>query len=268
MFSKNKKIIIIISASLLLAVLVFLNLKNKEKETQKNVSYAHHGQISSISLNDVRIDAYYFVPRDATSKLNVNWKSLLENSLAETKNFYESQTNKRIKINYQIYPDVVVGRQDTLFYDGGDTRNGNPQALLSVKSEIEARIKDSLGFPSTQGSYRAVAILYEGVGASAMVLMDKQPKVQSQSHVVAVADNQAPAFLVSEGFLSGSSYKDYGVTVFAHEFGHILGLEDTYEPTSAVITNDIMGFGRTRPINYTYIAPENLKLLGIEDYED
>lgn len=272
MFSKKQKLVALITASLLLAVsgIVFVLNKPKVLEERK-IQSAHHGQISEISLKEVHIDAYYFVPKDQAGSLDPKWKQNIEKALKNSKIFYEYQTADALNINYSVFPKPLFGREESFYYNGRDTSNGNPSALLAIKSEIETRQKydadfESLGFPGNSGTYRAMAIVYEGVGAASMLLVDKKPDKSNTSHVVAVEKNESPAFLVSNFFLNSSSYKDYGETIFAHELGHILGLSDAYEFGSESVTNDIMGTGRFRPLDLTYLTAGHLKQLGVGLY--
>ena len=117
--------------------------------------------------------------------------------------------------------------------------------------------------PSKSGEDSVIAILYQGVGSSGTVVTDPGAASQGLESVV-LEDNQPQAFLVSSYFFSGSSYRDYGNTIFAHEFGHILGLEDSYDLKSDKALDDgIMGSGRFRPLSATYLSLENKKKLGL-----
>ncbi len=260
------------TASLLLAVsgIVFVLNRPKILEERRKQT-AHHGQISEISLREVHIDAYYFVPKDQVERLDPKWKENIDKALKNSKSFYEYQTANALGIDYSIFPKPIIGREESSYYNGKDTSNGNPSALLAIKAEIETRQKydadfGSSGFPGNSGTYRAIALIYEGVGAASMLLVDKKPTQGKISHVVAVEKNELPAFLVSNFFLNSTSYKDYGETIFAHELGHILGLSDAYDLGSESVTDDIMGMGRFRPLSLTYLTAEHLRQLGVELY--
>ena len=268
MLKKNKNIIFgMIAASILLAV--FLIVKHQRAlETVGPVKVtAHHGQIKSISLEDTRVDAFYFVPKDFENSIDSAWKQHLENALSQTKLFYEKQVGGGINITYNIFPTPILGKEDSTFYNGNDTSQGNPSALILVYAEIQARIAsdinvDGNSFSRTGGTFHPSVILYEGVGASAMLLLDTVPKDLPKSHVVAIDDSSAPAFLISDYFFTGDSYKDYGTTFFAHEFGHIIGLVDAYTGDTGFSTSeDIMGMGRFKPLNATYLDDSSKKLL-------
>lgn len=267
MFKKNKNIIyFVIAASFLLAVFLIVRQRGVSHVAGPSAT-AHHAQIKSISLTDTRIDAFYFVPKDFSDSQDPEWKKHLERALADTKLFYERQVGGGMTIQYNIFPTPIIGKEDSSFYNGADTSKGNTSALLSVYAEINARIQPNVNvdgnvFSRTGGTFHPSVILYEGVGASAMLLLDKAPKDLPKSHVVAVDDSTPPAFLISDYFFTGEAYKDYGVTIFAHEFGHIIGLMDAYNGDDGFSTGeDIMGMGRFKPLNATYLDENSRGLL-------
>lgn len=201
------------------------------------------------SIERISITAFYFIPRDKThSKLN-GWRQTLTRNLEKLKEFHALQLQEYSEITYEIYPSPIEGIHTSLYYDSETTQFGNPHALRQVALEIEQRVfnKDGnlyfTGFgQSDEQAYQVWYIMYEGVGSSG-------------------SENVA---LISSTFLSDPQYKVYGITYFVHEFYHTLGLADGYEtPSDIPFTDDIMGSGRTKSINQTFLSRENLNHLGL-----
>lgn len=202
-----------------------------------------------LSVSKIAIKAFYFVPKNRTKRTSSEWYQVLEKSLKKLVNFNSLQLQGRSEVVYKIYPVPIVGEKEGIDYDTENTQYGNPQALLAMNREIKRRVLDSAGdlydldFSETEAPYRRVAmILYEGVGASG-------------------TDDAA---MVSRIFLTDPEYSLTGATIFTHEFYHTLGLPDGYTiPEAVPTTEDIMGLGKQRPVEKTYIQREFLRKLGI-----
>lgn len=185
------------------------------------------------SIANIQLIAFYFVPKNRKDRAAPDWKEALERNLKKLVLFHQLQFGGASKLEYEIHPEVVLGEEDNIAYDTDVTQHGNPEALKRIAEEMERR-----GF----GGGRAMFIMYEGVGASG-------------------TDGVA---LVSRVFLTDPRYKDTGATILAHEFYHTLGLPDEYDTETAVaFSDDIMGLGRERPLDRTFIKKDSLGKMGI-----
>jgi len=64
--------------------------------------------------------------------------------------------------------------------------------------------------------------------------------------------------------LSEPQYKNISASIIAHEFYHTLGFPDKYNTvTGSAFSEDIMGLGRLRPIEETFIDSDILKRAGL-----
>lgn len=188
---------------------------------------------SARSLANIYLKVFYFVPKNRKERVAQNWKEALEENLNKLISFHNLQFGGASRMKYEIYPEIIFGEEDGAAYDTDVTQHGNPEALKRITEEIKNR-----GF----GGNAVTLIMYEGVGASG-------------------ADG---AVLVSRVFLADPRYKNIGATILAHEFYHALGLPDEYDSDTAVaFSDDIMGLGRERPIEKTYIKKELLNQMGI-----
>ncbi len=221
-------------------------------------------------LHQVVIKAVYFVPKDRVVEIDTNVTQLLSGALQKSVDFYSLQLSKNIAFLVQVYPKPIIGKQSHLFYDSLDTSNGNPHALLSIRQEIleifkaPGNVANSEFFRVDKDSFTGLFILHQGVGASATVLVPAGSAAGTDTIVLSGGD--MPAALVAYGFLTKPSYKDYGVTIFTHEFGHLLGLQDHYDTkTGKAFEDDIMGSGRIRPLEFNYLSRSAKKLLGVSE---
>ena len=224
------------------------------------IKQAHMYKDPRRPVDEIRIAAFYFVPQNRTDGMLEAWGKVLKENLQELQKFHAIQFQGYSRVTLDIYPQEIVGDKANSLYDTDDTRNGNPQALRSIAFELHKRVFDPAGdlyrpdFVSQEslagyreanmvgGVYPVIYIMYEGVGAAG-------------------SENVA---LLSRTFLSRPEYADYGVTLFAHEFYHTLGIPDAYEFDTAIATStDIMGLGRFRSIEKTFLDSKIKKALGL-----
>ena len=210
------------------------------REAAKPPLDAHMYNDTSQSIADISLLAVYFVPRNRQNNVLSNWKEVLEKNIQKLKEFHSLQLQGRSSLTYTIYPEPIIGDKEGIVYDTDITQHGNPEALKSITFELETR-----GFVSTEGSgtpYSVLLIMYEGVGASG-------------------GDTTA---LISRTFLVAPEYREFGASILAHEFYHTLGIPDGFDLTTAIsTTSDIMGLGRFRPIEKTYLNKATLTALGL-----
>ncbi len=219
------------------------------KENPPEIKTSHFYRDPKRTLGEIEIFAFYFIPQNKIKAQISNWRELLEGNLKKLQEFHSVQFQERSKITYEIHPEAITGLRENLFYDTDVTQHGNPEGLRRVAEEIEMRALRPEGDQFWQdfakdepGVYKVMLIMYEGVGA---------------------AGSENVAF-VSSRFLSDPQYRTISASIMAHEFYHTLGIPDGYELESAIPTSqDLMGLGRLRPIEKTYISRETLKRMGL-----
>lgn len=229
----------------------------------------------------IKIAAFYFVPKNKTEELNENWKDILQGSLKKLHDFHSVQLQARSNIEYEIYPNPIIGFKNNIDYDTESTQAGNPQALLNISEELEKRVFKSSGdlynssfFNIDSDELPVLAIMYEGVGAVGGMIYEDDLETRGEiaqkfglpEHMIHIVDIKSVDgfFLINRVFLSELEYQSTGPSIFAHEFYHTLGIPDEYKEYKAIPTSeDIMGLGRFRPIEKTYIDKDTLKKLGL-----
>lgn len=192
----------------------------------------------------IRLDLVYFLPKDVSHNLVPGWKTHLEKAAEQVKEFYLLQLEDSVDFQIHIYPKSIIGENATAFYNGEGTDGGNPHALLAIEAELRER------FPqSGEGVWNVLGIIFEGVGAS--------------------GSGEKRTFLLAREFLTREKIKNaYGLTFFAHEFGHAIGFPDSFDGGHEVLKDDVaytdddlMGAGRYKPLSHTYLSDETKKYL-------
>ncbi len=245
----------------------------------------HYAGHEGIGIGHVRVKAFYFVPQGVAPSIGSSWEEIIKVALEATKQFYAFQLHEATSIEFDVYPSVVVGAEDSSYYEdvfvsderGNKKRKcGNAQALQTAREELLSRalsLEGDLYIESfgrrEAGEFRAMVIVYEGEGASALLLggeVQGQGSTGQACETVALGTKELPALLLSASYLAGAE-GEVGLTVLGHEFGHLLGLPDhqvMLEGGKASYTNnDIMGAGRFRLLGNTYLSAESKKLLGL-----
>lgn len=225
------------------------SINNVYRQDAMPIFSAHRFNDPSHSIEHIEIKALYVVPKDHQDKIISDWQPVIRKHLQELGAFHELQLRGRSSMTFDIYPEIVIARQDHRVYEADMGFYSNPVTLSTITREIEKRVLSSAGdlyqadfALSATGSYRSLYIIYEGAGASA------------NDHVA----------LLSRSFLTDSNYMHKSQTYFAHEFYHTLGLPDAHDlASSLLLTDDIMGFGRERPLDQAYIAHESIKGFGL-----
>ncbi len=256
------KIITILSILLfsILAYFVYQNffISDYQNPNPKDLNI-HFFKDSEISLKNIKVKLVYFVPNDRMDSRRENWKKDLKDLSKSLSLFHEAQFRGFSKLSFDIFSDPVIGFRGADFYDGEDTSFGNPNALVSVNDEIKKRLfqKDgdlySLDFvKSDNDQYVVLGIVYEGVGATGgMETIDKYKQKGDLNRV----------FLVSSSYLDKEVKNGY--TTFYHELLHTFGAPDFYSE-KYIYSDDIMGGGRKKPLESTYIDKKLLKDFGMD----
>jgi hypothetical protein len=182
----------------------------------------------------IEVKAVYFVPKDKVSEVVPEWSLNAGQVLDEMQAFHNLQFGGKMNFQYGILPETIVGENNSVFYNGTDTGGGNPHAWSAVREELNRR----LGEVSSTATFSVRLVIYEGVGA--------------------MGGNDT--VLVSSGYLRSKTYRPLAASIFYHELGHVMGLRDDYDyTTGSPRSDDIMGWGRIRPLGQTYISDANKK---------
>jgi len=211
-------------------------LRVDREEFSANV-LPHHFEREDVNIALVSVKALYFVPANKRDAIRANWREVLGKHLERLQEFHTLESAGRSALQFEIDSQPVIGREENTFYDSDVTQHGNPEALRRISKELE----EGGYFSEARDGYRVFLILYEGVGASG-------------------SENVA---LVSSAFLALPEYGAAATTILAHEFYHTLGIPDGYDlRTGRANSNDIMGEGRARPIEKTFISSDTRARIG------
>ena len=221
------------------ALLIFW-FNNRFVEPVKLELKPHVYKQRDVGITDIQLKVFYAVPKNRIGKIVDNWEVAIEEIMPDILKFHNLQFHNFSNINYAIYPEPVILEAENLFYDTLDTNRGNPEALKNVSGELERRYSDFL--KTTGDQFLVLSIIYEGVGSS----------------------GSTGVTLFSHTFLTSPEYLAIKSSLFYHEFGHALGLPDQYDiSTNEAFSSDIMGSGRRKPIDITYVDRALLKEMGL-----
>lgn len=196
------------------------------------------------SIANIKLRVFYFVPQDKQDQISPDWRASIVPQLNLLNSFHQRQTQGKSNISNFVQPEPIIGLKASLDYDTINTNGGNPEGLRRVAQELIARryIPARLNETSSQ-EYLSYLIVYEGVGATA-------------------SENVA---FINHAFLNTQEFQEsYGASFLAHEFYHTLGVPDAFTvPDDIPLAHDLMGVGRYRPLEQTYLNDEVLVRLGL-----
>lgn len=268
----------------LAAIYFFVGVPKVYNEEQRLESSAPHVyENPERSIEEIKIVAAYFVPRNKSEEKNDNWQIVLQRTLLKLQEFHVLQFQGKSRVAFEIYPEPIIGLKDSIEYDTEITQGGNPRALLKVAEELEDRVFGADGdlfrknFGKFGGNvYPVLAIMYEGVGASGGVIYESELEAESDiarevnvpESLIYIVDVTSVDgfFLLNRVFLDDPEYREKGESIFTHEFYHTLGVPDAYEVPGVYetpVSQDIMGAGRFRPIEKTYLDKNTLHKFGL-----
>lgn len=187
------------------------------------------------NIGIINLKVFYFVPTDRIKNIESwDFKKVLSQNFEEIKSFHALQFEGLSDINYEIHPEPVLGINDSGFYDGPDTSFGNPHALETILEELKNK------FPQNDSTF---IIVYEGVGAG--------------------GSEKLATSIIARGYFTQESEKELASSILYHEFAHTLGLPDEYDHEKNIpFSNDIMGAGRNKPLEITYLSQEIKEKMG------
>lgn len=265
----------------LAAMYFYIGVPKIYKEAYPALPTPHFYKNQERSISKIKIAAVYFVPKNKSEFLSGNWKEILEPNLKKLQEFHNLQFREQSKIIYEIYPEPIIGLKDTIEYDTENSNRGNPFGLLSISEEIERRVFNSGGdlfipdfFKADDDAYPVLAIMYEGVGASGGIayssdlesVIDIARELDLPESMVYKIDVESVDgfFLINIAFLRDAEYLIESASLFSHEFYHTIGVPDAYNILTGIDTSqDIMGLGRHRLLEKTYLNKDTMKQFGL-----
>lgn len=201
------------------------------------------------TIENVALGVFYFVPKNKTAFVKNNWKAIVEGHLEKLRAFHEFQFRGKSSLEFIIYPEPIIGLQESSEYDTTVPLHGDTATLIKVEKELNDRIFTKSGdlfnkefLKADRDSYLVSMIIYEGIGSG----------------------GKNSAALISSSFLTRNEHQPIGTTFLTHEFYHTLGIPEGYDiPTNTPLGDDIMGLGRTKPLEATYISEGSLRRMGM-----
>lgn len=239
----------------------YLQLIQKPTPPTSHPSSIHHFEDAKIDLTHIIISVFYFVPQDREENIFGDWQSTIKKVMDETVAFHANQFKSQSELTYRLYPKPVIGQETVTSYAQDDTPI-EPKSLGRIIKELDRRVFQPSGdlfdpgySQSPNGSYIMKIIIYEADPP-------KFAQVSQTGEIGGYSDQNTT--LVARKILTDLPNQPYGPSIVYHEIGHMIGLPESYDyQSNQPSTNDIMGSGRSRPIQNNYLNPEVLKKMGV-----
>lgn len=270
-----------------IGALVFYLVRISSQSTAKNPlpSYAtaHFYGKPEKSIANVVVKTLYVVPKNR--KPYAGWREAITASLKKAGQFHHIQFFGTSNFRYEVFPEPVILQGDSAAYDKeAETEkmiSGNPYALIAIAEEIEKRVFRADGDLYNKefallnsGEYPVMGLLYEGVGAAGSPIYESELEtareiakylgVPESSVAVVQVTSVDGFFLLNREYVTNLELSPYGATTLYHEFAHAIGLPDGYDRENGQsFSDDIMGGGRTNPIETTYLGKPFLREMGV-----
>ena len=269
-----------IIAGAMTAVYFYYFKKNIPDYSNLPEAKAHFYSDASIGIKKIGLKIFYAVPANKKDNVDPGWQKTITETIEKISRFHALQLHGLSEINYDIYPEPVLLREEDIFYNTASTNLGNPRGLISIAEEIAERVlreggdlykPEFAGFE--EGEYPVMGLIYEGVGASGGVIYDTSlgtareiaEELSVPESIVYLTDVKSVRgfFILNREFLTSKELSIFGATTLYHELAHTIGLPDRDESAGLSAQNDIMGGGRRDPLEAAYIAGDLLEGLGV-----
>lgn len=248
-------------------------------------SAPHFYQNQDRSIEEIRIAAFYFVPKDKKGEIASDWRARLDRALTRLGAFHKTQFQARSRVRFLVYPEPFDGLGDTRSYEATSTDRGNPVALIRAGEELDRRVLRPGGdryrpdmASHLKKGYPVMALMYEGVGASGGIIAESRSQsVEKIATELGVPESLVYLvniesvdgfFMLGRDYFTQAQEEPFAATLLAHEFYHTVGIPDSYEYVPALShlerasTTDLMGAGRYVPLERAHLDRETLDDLG------
>ncbi len=217
-------------------------------------SVLHYYNEPAVSLENIHIRALYLVPQDAQGSIPEGWPRMMATALSKLADFHHTQFGEASRVTFSLLEKPVVITDDVFNVLPAGIERAERKDISALDDYLKEHVY------SSRGEY------YDG----------EFGVVPENTFMVDVLFLEAAGAVGGNGFvlLARDYVTDpdifYGMTFLYHEFGHALGMPDRYiyEAEGAyqkgeVLSQDIMGGGRYRPLELTHIDDSIKAAMGI-----
>ena len=112
---------------LIAATLVWMNwgigVSDIYVEERPQFTTPHMAGMPDSPIGEIHIYAIYFSPNNKMGKQVPNWSELIDENLRTLVDFHNLQFLNRSSITYSIYPQIVEGLHESIYYDTESTQS-------------------------------------------------------------------------------------------------------------------------------------------------
>lgn len=218
-------------------------------------SGAHYYNNPGKPIDNIFVTIVYFVPKGVQP--DSNWQEGLKRNILAIKSFYERELSNKVVINFKVHPEYILGSKDynlAIPNTSPDYEQGCNSVLNSAMSEIRPKVK-----VSSSGDLNLWAVVFESLNCS--IAPDNNLLV--------------PGYVIDQAFEpSTSQMPSINGVLMGHEFGHLLGIPDSFNTPEDYIHNNVkepfcdilshcQGDGKARSLDQSFLSDKNKKALGI-----
>lgn len=231
----------------------FLSSKAEKPVKERANLYLYDNE--EVSINQVFIRGYYFVPKDRGDFIINNWQKVFSRSLENVSAFFEFQFVDNMIMDFEIYPEIIYSDQTADYFEdlikqdySEEIKQPHSQSL--TLEEINSEVQEKINIKEKKDSY-LINLFF--------LSLDKN-------------ENNMPGFndegnncLVMADVFSEKEMINFHESIIAHEIVHSLGVPDFYSYTDDRIESyDLMGNGYFRRLENNYLDDEIKRKMSLD----
>jgi len=228
------------------------------KETVKLHLYDNQ----EVSINQVLIRAYYFVPEDKGDFIMNDWQQLFSRSLENVSAFYQLQFAYNMEMDFEIYPEIIYSEQTADYFESLIKQDYSeelkqPHSPSLTLKEIVDELQEKIDLEEKQGDFYLINLFFLNLGRNSI-------EVKEEKEIYGLNDEKNNCLVIANAF-SNEEIRSFYESIVAHEISHGLGVPEAYLYSSDKVDSyGLMGVGFTRRLENNYLDDEIKKEMGLD----
>lgn len=231
-------------------------LSSEAEKPVKETVKLHLYDNEEVSISQVFIRAYYFVPKDRGDFIINDWQKVFSRSLENISAFFEFQFVDNMIMDFEVYPEIIYSNrtadyfEDLIKQDYSEEIKQSHSKSLTLE-EISGELQEKINIQKKQGDFYLVNLFF--------LSLDK-----NENNIPGFSDEGNNCLVMADVF-SEEEIISFHESIIAHEIVHSLGVPDFYSYTSDQIESyDLMGNGYFRRLESNYLDDEIKRKMGLD----